>query len=115
MASYFSVMTPLDSLGRPLSTTGQARPVLRLIMQNIPVLSVDKTSRFGGANASQVTLRTSAYQAEQLAFASDNGKLWLVLRPPSGARPSPPSLITAETLLLGVPPVAALRSFGGKR
>jgi Flp pilus assembly protein CpaB len=107
-------LTPVDSAGRPLGS-GQSRPVLRLIMQNIPVLGVDKSTHFGGGNAAQVTLRTTAFQAEKLAFASDNGKIWLVLRPPTGARPSPPSLITAETLLLGVPSISAIRSFGGKR
>jgi Flp pilus assembly protein CpaB len=105
---------PIDALGRPLGT-GQSRPVLRLIMQNVPVLSVAKNSRFGaGGDTSQVTLRTTSTQAQKLAFASDNGKLWLVLRPPTGARASAPNLVTVENLLLGVSPVSALRSFGGK-
>ncbi len=107
-------ISPVDALGRP-TASGQSRPVLRLIMQNIPVLAVDKSKSFGASSATQVTVRTSAYQSEKLAFASDNGKLWFVLRPPTGARPSPPNLVTAETLLLGIPPVAVLRSFGGKR
>ena len=106
-------VSPIDSLGRPLSNTGQARPVLRLIMQNIAVLGVTKSAQFGGSNSAQVTLRTTAYQAEQLAFASDNGKVWLVLRAPTGAQASPPSLITAETLLLSVSPITELHSLGG--
>jgi Flp pilus assembly protein CpaB len=104
---------PVDALGRPVQS-GQNRPVLRLIMQNIPVLGVSKTNGLGGANAAQVTLRTTALQAEKLAFTSDNGKIWLVLRPPTGARTSPPSLVTVETLLLGVSPITVLHSFGGK-
>jgi Flp pilus assembly protein CpaB len=107
-------LNPVDSAGRPLATSSQARPVLRLIMQNIPVLGINKSTQFGGSSTSNVTLRSTAYQAEQLAFASDNGKLWLVLRPPSGASPSPPALMTVETLLLGVPPVTELHSFGAK-
>jgi Flp pilus assembly protein CpaB len=105
-------VSPIDSLGRPLSNTGTARPVLRLIMQNISVLGVSKSASFGGSNTSNVTLRTTALQAEQLAFASDNGKLWLVLRPPTGAQPSPPSLMTVESLLLNVSPVTELHSLG---
>ena len=108
-------VSPIDSLGRPLSTTGQARPVLRLIMQNVSVLGVSKSAQFGASNTSNVTLRTTAYQAEQLAFASDNGKVWLVLRSPTGAQPSPPSLITVESLLLGVSPVTELHSFGAQK
>jgi pilus assembly protein CpaB len=109
----FNVM-PIDAQGRPVGS-GQSRAVLRLIMQNVPVLGVTKSNRFGGTgDDSQVTLQTTSHQAQKLAFASDNGKVWLVLRPPTGARPSAPSLITVETLLLGVSPVAALDSFGGK-
>jgi Flp pilus assembly protein CpaB len=107
-------VNPIDRLGRPIGT-GQARPVLRLIMQNIPVLEVAKTNRFGaGGETSQVTLKTTSYQAEKLAFATDNGKVWLVLRPPTGARATAPKLVTVETLLLGVSPVAGLQSFGGR-
>ena len=107
-------VNPVDSSGRPVGS-GQARPVLRLIMQNVPVLGVAKSNRFGGSgDTSQVTMQTTSYQAQKLAFASDNGKLWLVLRPPTGARATAPRLITVETLLLGLSPVAELRSLGGK-
>jgi pilus assembly protein CpaB len=108
-------VSPIDALGRPLSNIGQSRAVLRLIMQNVAVMAVAKSTQFGAGsgNNSQVTLRTTAYQASELAFAADNGKLWLVLRPPSGARPSPPKLMTVETLLLGASPVTELHSLGG--
>jgi Flp pilus assembly protein CpaB len=106
-------VTPIDALGRPLSNLGQSRAVLRLIMQNVTVLSVTKSAQFGGGSNSQVTLRTTPYQSSELAFAADNGKLWLVLRPPSGARPTPPKLMTVETLLLGASPLTELRSLGG--
>jgi Flp pilus assembly protein CpaB len=108
---------PVDAAGRPLANGGQTRQVLRLIMQNVPVLAV--AGKHSGLAASgsttNVTLRVSPSHAAQLAFASDNGKLWLVLRAPSGATASPPSLVTVETMLLGVPPLQALRSFGGRR
>jgi Flp pilus assembly protein CpaB len=107
-------VTPVDSLGRPTGG-GQARQVLRLIMQRITVLDVSKSSRTGGTSANQITLRATPRQAAELAFASDNGALWFVLRPPTGATPSPPSIVTAETMLLGVQPVAALHSLGGRR
>lgn len=108
----FSV-NPIDANGVPISS-GQARPVLRLIMQNVPVLNVTKSAGLGASSDSTVTLRTTSYQAQKLAFASDNGKVWLSLRPPSGAKAPGPSLVTLETLLLGVSPVAELRSFGGR-
>jgi Flp pilus assembly protein CpaB len=110
----FSI-SPVDSAGRPSGQ--QSRPVLRLIMQSVPVLAIEKkSSGLGAANSgTNVTLRATPDQAAKLAFASDNGKLWLVLRPPSGASASPPSLVTVETMLLGVPPIQALKSFGGRR
>lgn len=106
---------PVDSLGRPIANS-QTRAVLRLIMANIDVLGVTgKASGFGNSSTSNVTLRATAAEAEKIAFASDNGKLWLVLRPSSGASVSPPNMVTVETELLGVPSVLALRSFGGRR
>ena len=39
-------VNPIDSAGRPVGS-GQARPVLRLIMQNVPVLDIAKSNRFG--------------------------------------------------------------------
>jgi len=94
--------------------TGQSRQVLRLIMQDIYVADVSTSSEFGGRSSSGVVLRATPNQAAKLAFASDNGKLWFVLRPTTGGKVSPPSLVTPETLLLGVPPVTVLRSLGGR-
>jgi Flp pilus assembly protein CpaB len=102
---------PVDSRGVPLQG-GTSRPVLKLIMQNVPVVDVSKATQGNNAN---ISLKVSDADAENLAFASDNGKLWLVLRPPSGAKPVAPRLVTVETLLLGVPPVVVQRSFGGRR
>jgi pilus assembly protein CpaB len=105
---------PVDTQGRPLGA-GQSRAVLRLIMQNVSVLHVAKSNRFGSSSDdSQVTLKMTSYQSQKLAFASDNGKLWLVLRPPTGARASAPRLVTVESLLLGLAPTAVLQSLGGK-
>jgi Flp pilus assembly protein CpaB len=105
----FNVL-PVDSRGVPVQG-GQSRPVLKLILQNVPVMAVSKNAQ--GTNAN-VALKVDDLNAENLAFASDNGKLWFVLRPPTGAKPVPPSLVTVETLLLGIPPVIEQRSFGGR-
>jgi Flp pilus assembly protein CpaB len=101
---------PVDARGVPLDG-GQARPVLKLILQDVPVVGVTKDAQ---GNNSNISLRVDDRNAANLAFASDNGKLWIALRPPSGAKPVAPSFVTAETLLLGVPPVLAQRSFGGR-
>jgi Flp pilus assembly protein CpaB len=105
---------PVDATGRPAGS-GQARPVLRLIMQAIPVLKIESDSGGVGGGSQQVTLQTTARKASELAFAADNGSVWLTQRPPTGASVSPANIVTAETLLLGVPPVTALKGFGGRK
>ena len=103
---------PLGPDGRPVSG-GQTRPMLRLILANVPVVAIgDKAS---GSSTTNVSLGVNDLKAAQLAFASDNGKLWLALRPSAGAKPSRPAIVTVETMLLGVPPVQILKSLGGRR
>jgi Flp pilus assembly protein CpaB len=105
-------VTPLGADGKPLSG-GQARPMLRLILANVAVLAVGEKAR--GSGTTNVSLRVDDLDAAQLAFAADNGKLWLALRPSSGAKPSRSGIVTVETMLLGVPPVRILKSVGGRR
>jgi Flp pilus assembly protein CpaB len=89
--------------------SGQTFPVSRLIAQGVPVADVaKKAGGFGGGGAStstNVSLRVNDVQAAAIAFAADNGKVWLVLRPPTGAPPVRPGIVTVGTVLLGVPPV----------
>jgi Flp pilus assembly protein CpaB len=109
---------PLGPSGVPLNT-GQSRPVLKLVMQDIAVTGLaEKAGGVASGSAGQTTnvsLRVTNTQAQELAFASDNGKLWLVLRPAAGARPTTPRLITVETMLLGIPPITIAHSLGGRR
>lgn len=105
---------PVGPSGSP-TNGGQARPVLRMIMSNIPVVAMGSSGSGIGSKATNVSLETNDQQAAELAFASENGKVWLSLRPSAGAKSSKPRIVTAETLLLGVPPVTALRSLGGRR
>lgn len=111
---------PLNRSGSPLNGQAQARPVLRVLVQDVLVLDAPDDTAVGGLAAgggnqtSNVTLRVTDEQAAQLAFAADNGKVWIVLRPKTGAVETRPSLVTLETLLLGVKPIQALRTFGGR-
>jgi Flp pilus assembly protein CpaB len=104
-------VTPVGPSGIPVAG-GQSRPVLRLVMQNVRVVGI----RGGGASSSsQISFKVNDVQAAELAFASDNGKLWLAVRPSSGAKASRPQIVTAETLLLGIPPITVERALGGRR
>ena len=94
------------------SGNGRTAPVLRLLMSNVQVLSAGTVSS-GGLGASQnpsnafsnVTLNVDESQAAALAYAADNGKVWLVLRPANATATTPPSTVTAQSLLLGSKPV----------
>jgi len=87
-------------VGLNVQGPGGAVPALKLLMQNALVL---RTPTTGGGGTT--VLRARGELAAALAYASDNGKLWLVLRPASGAKPVRPGLITVGRLLLGVRPV----------
>ena len=80
---------------------GGAVPVIKKLIGDALVLGTPGA----GASGGNIVLRAQGPEAAELAFASDNGKLWLVLRPASGARPVNPGLVTAGRLLLGVRPV----------
>jgi pilus assembly protein CpaB len=86
---------------------GQGRPVVKVLMQNALVLQAPRAAGggVGAAGAANVLLRTTRDQAVEIAWAVDNGKVWLVLRPRAGAPPSLPGIATAESLLLGQKPV----------
>jgi Flp pilus assembly protein CpaB len=106
-------ITPVGPNGIPVAG-GQSRPVLRLVMQNITVAAVQHSSGgIAGSNSNTVSMKVNDVQAAELAFASDNGKIWLALRPVAGATPSQPAIVTAETMLLGIKPIAVERALGG--
>ncbi len=75
-----------------------AAAALKLLASDIVVLSAPGVGAATGGNA---LLRVTAVQAPKVAFASDNGRIWLIVRPQSGAKPTPPSLVTVATLLAG--------------
>lgn len=104
-------VTQLGANGRPLDG-GQARPVLRRILSNVTVLDVGERGRGGQTNVSLLVDNDGAAKA---AFSAQYGSVWLALRPSAGAQATPPDVVTIETLMLGIPPVQVLNSFGGRR
>lgn len=87
-------------------SSGRGRPQLRTLAEDVLVLKAADAARSGIAAQSQVlTVRVSAEQAAQLAFAADNGKVWFVLRPPGAAKNARPSSVTLDSLLTGTPTI----------
>ena len=96
------------------------RPVLRVLFQDVEVLAAPSagTKSQGLAQQSQsqnLVLKVNDKQAVDLAFASDNGKLWIALRPQAGATQNKPSLTNLDRLLLGLDPIALDRVGPGSR
>jgi Flp pilus assembly protein CpaB len=88
--------------------------VLRVLMENALVLSAPSGAHaIGGAAAANVVIRANHKQAAAIAYAADNGKVWLVLRPPAGAPRIKPDLVTLKTLLIGAKPLQ-YGGFGGR-
>jgi Flp pilus assembly protein CpaB len=82
-------------VGVNIQGPGGAVPALKLLIPNALVLRTPSS----GASPGTVVLRANGDQTPLLAYAADNGKIWLVLRPATGAKPVKPGLITAERLL----------------
>jgi Flp pilus assembly protein CpaB len=76
---------------------GVSRPVVHQVFQNMHVMNA-------ASDGGNVTLRATPRQAGELIYASQNAKLWLVLRPAVGSTTAKPPTITANDLL-GLPPL----------
>jgi Flp pilus assembly protein CpaB len=84
------------------TTTGTSQPELRTLVQNVLVLQTPSAASTSTGNTAQsLTIRATSAQAARIAFAADNGKVWFILRPPSGATDDPPSSVTLAALLAG--------------
>jgi Flp pilus assembly protein CpaB len=78
---------------------------VRLLLPDTPVLKAPTGATGGGlgggnpqSQQSNVTLKVAANQAGALAYAADNGKVWLVLRPANAGSTATPS-VSAQSLL----------------
>jgi Flp pilus assembly protein CpaB len=105
-------VTPIQANGTPVDGA-QGRPIVRLILTNVPVVAVGEKPK-GSSGKTNVSLQLDDVEAARAAFGSEYGRLWLALRPSTGAKPSRPDVVTVETLLLGVPSVQMLKSLGGR-
>jgi Flp pilus assembly protein CpaB len=86
------------------NTSGQNRSILRTLIQDTIVLRAPKKPKPGASgpmNTDQVVLRATDAQATKLAFAAENGKLWIILRPKLGSEQGPPQVMTEPILLSG--------------
>ena len=87
------------------SSNNSVGAVMKLLMQNIVVLEAGTADSGGGIgnnnSGGDVLLRVNSRQAADLAYVVDNGVLWFVLRPRSGAPPTKPQFVTLQSILRG--------------
>src|SRR4051794_7392244 len=79
---------------------GATRAVLKVLDRNVVVLKApsDDPSNAGSGDTQDVTLKVTDRKAAQIAFAADNGKVWLVLRPAAGSSDSNVDLVSLQSL-----------------
>jgi Flp pilus assembly protein CpaB len=83
---------------------------IRLLVPNVLVLSAaGATGGVGGSANGNVVLAINDNQAAEVAYASDNGKIWLVLRP-GNAQTATQTVATLQSILAAQPPLGS----GGK-
>jgi Flp pilus assembly protein CpaB len=99
-----------------LSDLGRGKPMLRTLMQDVLVLDAptEEVKSYTGSKKHSVALRVTDRQAAQLAFAVENGKVWLTMRPTAGATSSRPSTVALESLLADTKPIATGKSKAGR-
>jgi Flp pilus assembly protein CpaB len=77
------------------------RSTIKQLLDNALVLRTPAS----GAAAGTVVLRGKGRSTAVMAWTADNGKIWLVLRPASGAKPVRPGLVNLQGVLIGSRPV----------
>jgi Flp pilus assembly protein CpaB len=80
-------------MGLSLQGLGGARPVIKLLATDVLVL------RAPGAGSGNLVLRGRGAETAKLAYAADNAKLWIVLRPANTAKPVNPGIVDVNSVL----------------
>jgi Flp pilus assembly protein CpaB len=99
---HVDVFALLGGTGGVAGVPGDPRGVLVTLMRDLVVLQAPKAAKGGSGSGQtqQVVLRATDSQAAKLAWASDNAKIWLVLRPKIGAEQTKPGVVDTRALLL---------------
>jgi Flp pilus assembly protein CpaB len=98
-----------------------ATPVTKVLLQGVLVLQAPVSARrtgvsTGGGSTQNVVIQVPADMAAQIAFSSDNGKIWLVKRAKAGAKNANDGIVSLQNVLFGTKPIqtpAAARALGG--
>jgi Flp pilus assembly protein CpaB len=100
-------------------TDGTEEPIAFVLAQNVLVLDAPpepSTTGFaaGPASTKTIILRLTDEEAAELAYTVEFGKVWIVVRPKTGAEQHLPSRVTLERMLIGVKPIPGARHIGSR-
>jgi pilus assembly protein CpaB len=85
---------------------GSGRPVVKTLLQNVLVLSVPKNpDDIEQGKLGDVMVRVTDREAANLAFAAENGKVWMALRAPAGASQQRGSSVDLDSILSSTPSI----------
>jgi Flp pilus assembly protein CpaB len=80
--------------------------IVKVIVQNALVLDApgETVAAVGANQTANIVLRVNRDEAATMAYAVDNGKVWVVLRPRAGTPRTKPGIVTDRTLLGDIKP-----------
>jgi Flp pilus assembly protein CpaB len=86
-------------------------PVIKLLMKNALILrsASGRTGGVAGGGGGNIVVRAKTQKAAELAWAAQYGIVWMTLRPSANSSTTKPAIVTARSLLLGIPPVNVAR------
>lgn len=89
----------VDVFGSFTGGTSAGRGVLFTIAQGVLVLKAPSGDASTNTNNQKsVILRLTDAQSARLAYAADNGKVWVTLRPPTGGESNAPATVTLSSV-----------------
>jgi Flp pilus assembly protein CpaB len=118
VGDHVDVIAAFEGRGED-ATDGTGEPVSFILAQDVLVLDSPPeptAANFAGGAASTktVVLRLTDEEAAELAYTVEFGKVWIVVRPKTGAEQHLPSRVTLERMLIGVKPIPGARHIGSR-